>query len=58
MLKCPFCQSEILPLNDFEFACPVCQQLVGVVADGPAPRLVQSAPDGRLPWIRPYLKRH
>ena len=37
MFKCPFCAAEISLMNRFEFACPVCRQLVGVVADGPAP---------------------
>jgi hypothetical protein len=56
MCKCPFCGSEITPVNGFEFPCPVCRQLVGVVADGPAPRLVRAAPDSRKAWMAPYLK--
>lgn len=58
MLKCPFCQSDIPRLNDFEFSCPVCRQLVGVVADGPLPKLVRAAPDTRRPWKPPYLRSH
>jgi len=58
MLKCPFCASPITPKNGFEFSCPVCRQLVGVVADGPAPRLVRAAPDNRKPWASPFLKTH
>jgi hypothetical protein len=56
MLKCPFCASEIVLVNVFEFSCPVCRQLVGVVADGPAPRLVRAAPDSRKALVIPYLK--
>jgi|GEM_PF-1926599 hypothetical protein len=47
MFKCPFCGAIIVPLNPFEFPCPVCGQLVGVLSDGPRPRLVRSAPEGR-----------
>jgi hypothetical protein len=56
MFKCPFCAAEITLVNRFEFACPVCHQLVGVLADGPAPRLVRSAPDSRWPRPVPYLR--
>jgi hypothetical protein len=56
MFKCPFCASEIRLINGFEFSCPVCRQLVGVVADGPSPRLVRAAPDSRKPWVAPFLR--
>jgi len=58
MFKCPFCATVIRPVNGFEFTCPICRQLVGVVADGPSPRLVQAAPDSRKAWAAPYLKAH
>jgi len=56
MFKCPFCGSEIRLANRFEFCCPVCRQLVGVVADGASPRLVRAAPDSRKPWLAPCLR--
>jgi len=49
--KCPFCDSDIGLVNQFEFPCPVCLQLVGVMSDGSTPRLVRAAPDSRKPWI-------
>jgi hypothetical protein len=58
MLKCPFCNAPVTPGNGFEFPCPVCRQLVGVVVDGPAPRLVRAAPDNRKVWSAPFLKIH
>ncbi len=56
MYRCPFCASIITLLNRFEFACPVYRQLVGVMADGPLPRLVRAAPDSRRAWATQYLK--
>jgi len=56
MVKCPFCATEIVLSNRFEFSCPVCRQLVGVLSDGPSLRLVRAAPDSRRPWFAPYLK--
>lgn len=56
MFKCPFCGSEIRLINRFEFSCPVCRQLVGVVADGSFPRLVRAAPDSRKPCLAPCLR--
>jgi hypothetical protein len=56
MCKCPFCATEIVLVNRFEFSCPVCRQLVGVLSDGPAPRLVRAAPDTRRPWFTSYLR--
>lgn len=58
MLTCPYCRSEIIPPSRFEFPCPVCRQLIGVLADGPRPRLVRAAPDSRRSWEKPYLKAH
>ena len=56
MFKCPFCAAEISLMNRFEFTCPLCRQLVGVLADGPAPRLVRAAPDSRGSRLVPYLR--
>lgn len=56
MFKCPFCGSKIYLVNSFEFSCPMCRQLVGVVLDGPFPRLFQAAPDTRKPWVAPVLR--
>ncbi len=56
MFKCPFCAAEITLVNRFEFTCPVCRQLVGVLADGPSPRLVRAAPDSRGSQLVPYLR--
>ncbi len=56
MFKCPFCGSDIGLANRFEFACPVCLQLVGVLSDGSTPLLVRAAPDSRKPWFSSYLR--
>jgi hypothetical protein len=58
MFKCPFCASEVSEkkLRELEFLCDTCRQLVGVVADGPAPRLVRAAPDSRKAWVTPFLR--
>jgi hypothetical protein len=56
MFKCPFCAVEITLVNRFEFTCPVCGQLISVLADGPAPRLVRAAPDSRGSRLVPYLR--
>jgi hypothetical protein len=56
MFKCPFCGTDIRLANGFEFSCPVCGQLVGVLSDGPSPRLVRAAPDSRKPWFTSYLR--
>ncbi len=58
MFKCPFCASEIILVNRFEFSCPVCRQLVGVLADGPSPRLVRASPDARKPRVLPFFRAH
>jgi hypothetical protein len=58
MFKCPFCGSDIKLANRFEFTCPVCRQLVGVLSDGPAPRLVRAAPDSRRPRLGYCLRAH
>ena len=56
MFKCPFCTAEITLVNRFEFTCPVCSQLIGVLADGSSPRLVRAAPDSRGSRLVPYLR--
>lgn len=56
MVKCPFCAAEIVLINKFEFCCPVCRQLVGVMADGPSPRLVRAAPDARKSRVLPFFR--
>jgi hypothetical protein len=58
MYKCPFCGSQIVLANRFEFSCPVCRQLVGVLSDGPTLRLVRAAPDRRLPRYATFLQAH
>ena len=56
MFKCPFCAAQISLVNRFEFPCPVCRQLIGVLADGASPRLVRAAPDSRGFRRLPYLR--
>jgi hypothetical protein len=58
MFKCPFCGSDIGLTNRFEFFCPVCRQLVGVLSDGPSPRLVRAAPDSRRAGLASYPRAH
>ncbi|MFZ2087894.1 MAG: hypothetical protein WAU47_15060 [Desulfobaccales bacterium] len=58
MGKCPFCGSNIVLANRFEFSCPVCRQLVGVLSDGPSLKLVRAAPDSRKTRYAPLLRAH